>query len=48
MIAASAVYASQCILKKSPLWNDTLKHHTGFSESQLLYDLFPFLTQKNF
>lgn len=42
MIAASAVYAAQSILKKSTLWSDTLKHHTGFSEPQLLYVLFPF------
>ena len=36
MIAASAVYAARCTLKKSPLWTDTLKHHTGFNESQLM------------
>ncbi|RWR81958.1 G2/mitotic-specific cyclin S13-7 isoform X1 [Cinnamomum micranthum f. kanehirae] len=37
MIAASAVYAAQSILRKSStLWSDTLKHHTGFSEPQLL------------
>ncbi|XP_073008401.1 G2/mitotic-specific cyclin S13-7-like [Typha latifolia] len=36
MIAASAVYAACCTLKKSPLWTETLKRHTGFSEQQLL------------
>ncbi|KAL3533492.1 hypothetical protein ACH5RR_007013 [Cinchona calisaya] len=36
MIAASAVYAARCILNKSPLWDETLKLHTGFSEPQLL------------
>lgn len=37
MVAASAVYAAQCTLNKSPLWNERLKRHTGFSEHQLLY-----------
>ncbi|XP_057505623.1 G2/mitotic-specific cyclin S13-7-like [Actinidia eriantha] len=36
MLAASAVYAARCTLNKTPLWNDTLKLHTGFSESQLM------------
>ncbi|XXG50629.1 hypothetical protein AAC387_Pa02g4600 [Persea americana] len=36
MIAASAVYAAQCTLKKSPLWSGTLTHHTGFSEAQIM------------
>ncbi|KAG8085984.1 hypothetical protein GUJ93_ZPchr0010g9540 [Zizania palustris] len=36
LVAASAVYAARCTLKKSPLWTDTLKHHTGFSDSQLM------------
>ncbi|KAI3853966.1 hypothetical protein MKW92_012050 [Papaver armeniacum] len=36
MLAASAVYAAQCTLKKTPLWNDTLKLHTGFAEAQLI------------
>ncbi|XP_010251837.1 PREDICTED: G2/mitotic-specific cyclin S13-7 isoform X2 [Nelumbo nucifera] len=36
MVAASAVYAAQCTLNKSPLWSETLKFHTGFSESQLM------------
>ncbi|KAK2984065.1 hypothetical protein RJ640_012016 [Escallonia rubra] len=37
MVAASAVYAARCTLNKSPVWNDTLKWHTGFSETQLMY-----------
>ncbi|XP_024166595.1 G2/mitotic-specific cyclin S13-7 isoform X1 [Rosa chinensis] len=36
MVAASAVYAAKCTLNKSPAWCDTLKLHTGFSESQLI------------
>ncbi|KAI3444295.1 hypothetical protein Pfo_000960 [Paulownia fortunei] len=36
MIAASAVYAARCTLNKTPLWNETLKLHTGFSEPQLM------------
>ncbi|XP_027069818.1 G2/mitotic-specific cyclin S13-7 [Coffea arabica] len=36
MIAASAVYAARCTLNKSPLWDETLKFHTGFSETQIL------------
>lgn len=36
MVAASAVYAARCTLKKSPLWTDTLMRHTSYSESQLL------------
>ncbi|XP_051138738.1 G2/mitotic-specific cyclin-1-like [Andrographis paniculata] len=35
MIAASAVYVARSTLGKSPAWNDTLKLHTGFSETQL-------------
>ncbi|KAM7514892.1 hypothetical protein LguiA_004475 [Lonicera macranthoides] len=35
MIAASAVYAARCTLHKSPIWTETLKHHTGYSEDQL-------------
>ncbi|KAK9941244.1 hypothetical protein M0R45_017860 [Rubus argutus] len=35
MIAAAAVYAAHCTLKKKPLWTETLKHHTGYSEEQL-------------
>ncbi|XP_075522040.1 G2/mitotic-specific cyclin S13-7-like [Primulina tabacum] len=36
MISASAVYAARCTLNKSPLWTPTLKHHTGYSEDQLM------------
>ncbi|XP_038881434.1 G2/mitotic-specific cyclin S13-7-like [Benincasa hispida] len=36
MIAASAVYAARCTLKKTPAWDDTLKLHTGFSEPQII------------
>ncbi|XP_065015705.1 G2/mitotic-specific cyclin S13-7-like [Musa acuminata AAA Group] len=36
MVAAAAVHAARCTLRKSPLWTATLKHHTGFSEQQLL------------
>lgn len=36
MIAASAVYVARHTLDCSPFWNETLKMHTGFSESQLL------------
>uniref|UniRef100_A0A2N9H954 B-like cyclin n=1 Tax=Fagus sylvatica TaxID=28930 RepID=A0A2N9H954_FAGSY len=36
MIAAAAVYAAQCTLDKSPFWSETLKHHTGYSEEQLM------------
>ncbi|PKA53047.1 Cyclin-B1-1 [Apostasia shenzhenica] len=35
MVAAAAVYAARCTLRKTPLWNKTLEYHTGFSESQL-------------
>lgn len=37
MIAAAAVYAAQCTLKKSSLWSETLRHHTGFTETQIMY-----------
>ncbi|GMI97372.1 Cyclin B1;4 [Hibiscus trionum] len=36
MLAAAAVYAARCTLGKSPLWSETLKHHTGYSENQLM------------
>ncbi|XP_054802602.1 G2/mitotic-specific cyclin S13-7-like [Prosopis cineraria] len=35
-VAASAVYAARCTLNKSPLWNETLGLHTGYSEEQLM------------
>ncbi|CAI9765713.1 unnamed protein product [Fraxinus pennsylvanica] len=36
MIAASSVYAARCTLNKAPVWTETLKVHTGFSELQLI------------
>ncbi|XP_042480051.1 G2/mitotic-specific cyclin S13-7-like [Macadamia integrifolia] len=36
MVAASAVYAARCTLSKTPLWTETLKHHTGYVEAQLM------------
>ncbi|KAJ4951272.1 hypothetical protein NE237_028104 [Protea cynaroides] len=37
MVAASAVYAARCTLnKKTPLWSETLKRHTGYVEAQLM------------
>ncbi|KAK4432045.1 G2/mitotic-specific cyclin-2 [Sesamum alatum] len=36
MVAASAVYAARCTLNKTPLWSETLRIHTGFSEQQLM------------
>ncbi|KAI3935343.1 hypothetical protein MKW98_027163 [Papaver atlanticum] len=36
MLAASAVYAAHSMLMYSPLWDETLKLHTGYSESQLI------------
>lgn len=36
LVAASAVYAARCTLKKRPLWTETLRRHTGFSETKLL------------
>ncbi|XP_027332322.1 G2/mitotic-specific cyclin S13-7 [Abrus precatorius] len=35
LIAASAVYAARCTLERSPVWSETLKHYTGYSEEQL-------------
>nr|BAE53367.1 cyclin B1 [Allium cepa] len=35
MLAASAVYAARCTLSRSPLWTETLRRHTGFSEPEL-------------
>lgn len=34
-LAASAAYAARCTLKKTPLWTETLKHYTGYSEDQV-------------
>ncbi|CAN1250024.1 CYCB1-4, partial [Linum perenne] len=36
LIAASAVFAARCTLNKTPFWDETLKHHTGYKEDQLL------------
>ncbi|KAK7378018.1 hypothetical protein VNO80_03454 [Phaseolus coccineus] len=36
MVAASAVFAARCTLNKTPLWNETLKLHTGYSIEQLM------------
>lgn len=36
-LSASAVYAARCTLKRSPSWTETLKHHTGYSEDELMY-----------
>ncbi|XVF69453.1 hypothetical protein PTKIN_Ptkin11bG0083200 [Pterospermum kingtungense] len=36
MLAAAAVYAARCTLDKSPLWTETLNHHTGYSEDQIM------------
>ncbi|XP_074581211.1 G2/mitotic-specific cyclin S13-7-like [Curcuma longa] len=36
LVAAASVFAARCTIKKSPLWTETLKCHTGFSEQQLL------------
>ncbi|KAK7274731.1 hypothetical protein RIF29_15828 [Crotalaria pallida] len=36
MIAASAVFAARCTLNKTPIWNETLKLHTGYSQEQLM------------
>jgi len=35
MLAAAAVYTAQITLKKTPVWNDVLKRHTGYSEIDL-------------
>ncbi|KAL4297067.1 hypothetical protein GQ457_12G026570 [Hibiscus cannabinus] len=36
MLAAAAVYAARCTLGRNPLWSETLKHHTGYSENHLM------------
>ncbi|KAL1291731.1 hypothetical protein HN51_060258 [Arachis hypogaea] len=36
MVAASAVFAARCTLNKTPLWSDTLKLHTGYTQEQLM------------
>ncbi|CAN6974925.1 unnamed protein product [Brassica oleracea var. botrytis] len=37
MLAASAVYTARCSLNKSPAWTETLKFHTGYAESEIMY-----------
>nr|ACF81644.1 unknown [Zea mays] len=34
--AACAVYAARLTLGRSPLWTETLKHHTGLNEQQIM------------
>lgn len=36
MLAASAVFAARCTLEKNPVWDETLRVYTGYSEAQLL------------
>ncbi|KAL0726175.1 hypothetical protein Bca4012_022268 [Brassica carinata] len=36
MVAAAAIYAARSALHQVPIWTDTLKHHTGYSETQLM------------
>lgn len=36
MLAASSVYAARSTLNKTPLWTQTLQHHSGYSEDQLM------------
>ncbi|OMO81659.1 hypothetical protein CCACVL1_12321 [Corchorus capsularis] len=36
LLAAAAVYAARCTLNRTPFWTATLKHHTGYSEEQLM------------
>ncbi|KAI9193789.1 hypothetical protein LWI28_000179 [Acer negundo] len=36
MLAASAVYTARCTLNKRPFWTETLEHHTGYREDQLM------------
>ncbi|XP_060197082.1 G2/mitotic-specific cyclin S13-7-like [Lycium barbarum] len=36
MLAASSVYAARSTLNKSPVWTQTLQHHTGYSKEQLM------------
>ncbi|RZC62210.1 hypothetical protein C5167_023945 [Papaver somniferum] len=35
-LAASAIYAAQCTLNKTPLWDKTLEIHTCYTGSQLI------------
>ncbi|KAL3850213.1 hypothetical protein ACJIZ3_012095 [Penstemon smallii] len=36
MLAASAVYVARCTLNRTPVWTETLKHHTGYNEDELM------------
>ncbi|KAF1858933.1 hypothetical protein Lal_00000753 [Lupinus albus] len=36
MVAALTVFAIRCTLNKTPIWNETLKLHTSYSEEQLM------------
>ncbi|XP_010446653.1 PREDICTED: cyclin-B1-1 [Camelina sativa] len=36
MLAASAIYAARSALHQIPIWTNTLKHHTGYSETQIM------------
>ncbi|KAL5580298.1 hypothetical protein UlMin_012740 [Ulmus minor] len=36
IMAAAAVYAARYTLDKNPFWTETLEHHTGYSEDQLM------------
>jgi len=35
MLVAAIVYIAQCTLERKPLWNDVLKSHLGYSETDL-------------
>ncbi|KAE8773608.1 Cyclin-B1-1 [Hordeum vulgare] len=35
-IADAAVHTARLTLKMTPLWTDTLRHHNGFTEAQLM------------
>ena len=34
--AAATVYTAQCTLEKTPVWNDVLKCHTGYSKIDIM------------
>ncbi|CAH8352270.1 unnamed protein product [Eruca vesicaria subsp. sativa] len=36
ILAASAVYDACQLLEKTPSWTETLKHHTGYSEDEIM------------
>ncbi|XP_042043103.1 G2/mitotic-specific cyclin S13-7-like isoform X1 [Salvia splendens] len=36
VLAASAVYVARCTLGRSPVWSETLRHHTGYCQDQLM------------